>query len=135
MTLEDLAGGAARGPFPTGVSSGDNLQQLLGSPAGMPPAGLEQDLGDLGRSLMRITVRTPRHVVKPRRSFGLIPLDPLVSGLPADPVPVAELRDGEQVALVVGDESYLLVHGRRLAPRHWDTSSRCPSLPKLSPMY
>ena len=37
--------------------------------------------------------------------------DPLVPGLSADPVPVTELADGEQVALVVGDESYLLVHG------------------------
>ena len=111
MALEDVAGGAAGRPFPVGVASGDNLQQFLGSPAGMPPASLEQGLGDLGRSLMGTRVRTPGQVPQARGSFGLVPIDPLVPGLAADPVPVAELRDAQQVTLVIAYELHLLIHG------------------------
>ncbi len=110
MALEDVAGGAAGRPFPIWVPSGENLQQLLGPPAGMPSAGLKQSLGDLGGSLMRTRVGTAGQILEARRSFDLVPLDPLVPGLSADPVPVTELADGEHVALVVGNESYLLVH-------------------------
>ena len=111
VAFENVASGAAGRPFPMGVASGDNLQQLLGSPAGMPPASLEQSLGDLGRSLMRTGVGAPGQVRQASGSFGLVPIDPLVPGLAADPVPVTELRDTQQLTLVIADKPHLLIHG------------------------
>ena len=60
---------------------------------------------------MRTRVRAPGEIVEARRPVGLVPIDPLVPGPTADPVPVTELGDGEEAALVVGNESNLLVHG------------------------
>jgi hypothetical protein len=77
----------------------------------MPPASLEQGLGDLGRSLMRTPVGAPGQVPEASGSFGLVPIDPLVPGLAADPVPVTELRDAQKVTLVIADKPHLLIHG------------------------
>src|SRR5262249_29093270 len=122
VTLEEIAAGAARGPFPGRVLSRENTQQLLGTPGGMTVTGLEQSLHDNRRCFMRAGVWPAGPVAEPPETAGLIAGGPFVGGLAADAEPFAQLGHGDEVSLEVGDEFESLVHGGRLAPRHAGTS-------------
>ena len=54
----------------------------------------------------------------PSRPPRLVARHPLVAGLPADSVPLAQLDHRVQVPLPVRDEPHALFHGCRLRPRH-----------------
>jgi len=84
MALEEVAAGAAGGPFPGGVLSGENTQQLLGTPGGMTMTRLEQGLHDNGGGFVRAGVRSAGLVAQPLEPVDLIAGGPLVGGLATD---------------------------------------------------
>src|SRR5690606_34023595 len=51
-------------------------------------------------------------------SPALVALDPLVAGLPADPIPLTQLGHGEAVGECVEHEPGSLIHGAGLTPGH-----------------
>jgi hypothetical protein len=101
---------------------GENPQELLRTPGGVSPSGLEQRFHDRGWCLVRARMRSARALLETDGAFGVVAGDPLVGDSSTDAKASAELREREEAALVVGDEAYLLVHGRRPAPRHAGTS-------------
>jgi len=111
MTLEEIAAGAASGPFPSRVLSRENTQQLLGTPGGMTVTRLEQGLHDSNGRFVRAGVRTAGLVAQPLEAVRLIAPGPLVGGLAADAEARAQLGNWEEVSLKVGDELDSLVHG------------------------
>lgn len=122
VALQDVAGGAPRRPGVTRIASFENGQELLGAPRRMMAASFEQCSHDLGWGFERTAVRPSGPVVEGARAFGLIALDPLVAGFPADVETLAEFGQTEQLAAVIGNELGSLIHRRRLAPRHGGTS-------------
>src|SRR5262249_43432798 len=95
VTLEEVAAGAASGPFPGGVLSGENTQQLLGTPGGMTVTRFEQGLHDSGGGLVRTGVRSAGLVAQPLESVSLIAGGPLVGGLATDAEARAQLGNWE----------------------------------------
>jgi hypothetical protein len=65
-------------------------------------------------------------VGEPVRAFGLVALDPLVAGLPADVMASAEFSDGEVAAEPLENETSAFDHGIGLQPGHGRLLCRGP---------
>ncbi len=115
---QEVAGRARGRHLQLGLSPLQPVQDLLGAPARMlPPPGADRRR-DIGRDPVRAMMRRPAPLAQSIRAFALVALDPLVAGLPADPVAFAQLHHRIQVALPVRDEPHALFHGCCLRPRH-----------------
>jgi hypothetical protein len=73
---------------------------------------------DLGIDAVRAVMRRPTPLAQPVGAGRLIAPEPLVAGLPADPIALAEFHHRIQVPFPVRDEPHALCHGRCLPPRH-----------------
>jgi len=122
VALQQVADGAACRPFPCGVLSRENAQQLLGSPGRMMTTSFEQQGERVRGCRVRAGTGPARMILEPLRSVLAVTLDPLVPGLTTDPEAIAQLGGRERAASGIGDEHESLVHGRRLTPWHRGTS-------------
>ena len=111
VTSEEIAHSGSSGPINLGVALLQNREQLLGSPVGVLATEFKDRLGDLDGRFMGASFWPTRTLHQSKEALALKPLDPLVSGGPADPVPPAELRHLERATIVVLDEQPLLIHG------------------------
>src|SRR5687768_318509 len=84
----------------------------------MSPARLQQRFYDMLRRFTRASAWTPRMLVQPRRPEREVAIDPLVTGLTADAVVIAQIADRKSLAQIIRDELRFLVHGTGLTPRH-----------------
>ena len=117
--MEVVVDGSLRRHGPVGMLLDQESADLLGSDghpaAGSDPTGLFEDVG-WGR--VGAAVGPVRAVLEAFRTEGLVPVDPLVGGLAANAVSVAELGDGEATALPLHDELLPFGHGIGLLPGH-----------------
>ncbi len=77
----------------------------------MLAARLDQELGQLFGDAVRTVMRGVAAILPAPPALLVIAGEPLVAGLPADPVAGAELRARAQPAPIVGDEAFALFRG------------------------
>jgi hypothetical protein len=109
-------------------------QDLLAAPGGVPLPRFQQCRDNVFGGCRRRRPRPPWLVFKSGGAMGQISVHPLVAGLAADAVELAELLEGEAVPQIISDERCLLVHGRCLTPGHGAPPLVPRSIVKLSPM-
>src|SRR5882724_11321071 len=128
LALEDPADGACRRPGLLGLVLLEPGGQLPRSPGRMLAAQLHQSVGYLGRCLSRAVIRGSGSVFQALGSLAPLPLSPLVPGLPADSVPLAQLCHCVQTPLEICNKSGT-AHMGFLAPRHSGIPLRYPNTP------
>src|SRR5215210_8309815 len=92
-------------------------QQLARSPGRVLSAQLAQPLGNPGLGLPRTMLRRSRPILQTFHTLPTETIGPLVAGLAADPVFLAQLRHLIQAALEIGNEPDS-THLDGLAPGH-----------------
>ena len=112
-----LPGRAARPGSVWGVPRGDD-QQFLGAPQRMPVAQRDQGVHERGVGGARTVARSSRLIVQTTRTAHLVPIDPLVAGLPADLVVRTQLSHRPTPGLPLEHKLHSKIHGRTLLPRH-----------------
>src|SRR5262249_7604547 len=111
MPLQDVARRGPAGQDPTRMLLGQQSEELLTTPARVPPTGLQDRGHDLIRRRIGPAPRPARSLLQTGRPVAQIALNPLVPGLTSNPVERAQLGDRQRVAQVIGDELRSLVHG------------------------
>jgi hypothetical protein len=87
-----------------------DLQQFLRAPRRVVSARFDDRLDELGRGAVGGVLGSTRTLKQRTRAFPQISIDPLVSGLAADAVAVAQFHYREGSAQDIGDELRLLFH-------------------------
>ena len=110
--VEQVCGAAGCGPLAhLGASGPEPSDELASTPSRVLEAGPEDQEGDLVVHAVRTCVRGVALVQEARQALLGMPLAPLVAGLPADAVALAQVRHGIQATVQVHDESFSLFHG------------------------
>ena len=89
---QQIPGGADRGPVHGGMAGPQPRYELGRAPARVLPSRRTNQRGDLGDDAVRAVMRRPTPLAKPVGAVRLIAREPLVAGLPADPVALAEFH-------------------------------------------
>ena len=138
MPPEKIVDRADGRPGGAGMARGQIVQELARAPIRMVSARSAEQRRQGLRDPMRAVMRGPTPVAQALAAFLGIPREPLITGLPADPVASAELGHGVEVLAVIRDKVRSLVHGVGLQPGHRSVSrsgGRPSSLDGVSPMF
>ena len=109
---EEIAGGTHRGPdVDLRMPGRKPVQQLAGTPIRMRSSGGAEQDRHLGTDAVRTVMRGVASVAQSATPLVVEPIEPLVAGLAADPVPGAEFGARIPAAPFVCDEAFALFHG------------------------
>lgn len=115
---KDVMYGGPRGQGELGSVPLQVPDDLLGPVVVIGPSDLKDGLDNLWRSGPWAAMWPGGVVLKPGRAFLLPPVEPLVAGLPADPVALANGAEAPETAVHILDEARTFVHDMGLRERH-----------------
>src|SRR5690606_3370456 len=98
VPLQYVADGGTLRQRPIGMFFGKDLQQLFRAPIGVAASSLKNRFDDLRRRCIGARLRSTSTVTETAWAFCSVTVYPLVAGLAADAVAVAELRDRQGAA-------------------------------------
>ena len=130
---QQVPGRADGGPRDVRMAGPQPVEQLAGAPARMVAARVADEPRHLGSDAMWTVMRGATAIAQRLAASFLEAGQPLVAGLPADPVAGAPLRHRVPAAVPLAHEPFALLHGCCLQPGHRPTSCWSPSV-KVSPM-